>query len=126
MRNPSELAADYIALWNERGGARRAAILAEHWTVDATHTSIRWRGLPGRGEIAGLIGAVQAQYPVFRFAPVGSADGHGEFARFSWSFGHENGEAVAKGTDFVRRDGDRIAAVTGFLDASPAATGGAS
>jgi hypothetical protein len=92
---------------------------------DATYIDPLAR-VAGRGEIAGLIGAVQAQYPVFRFASVGSADGHGEFARFSWSFGPENGEAVAKGTDFVRRDGDRIAAVTGFLDASPAATGGAS
>jgi hypothetical protein len=125
MRNPAELAADYIALWNERDGARRAAILAERWTVDATYIDPLAR-VAGRGEIAGLIGTVQAQYPVFRFAPVGSADGHGEFARFSWSFGPENGEAVAKGTDFVRRDGDCIAAVTGFLDASPAATGGAS
>ncbi len=54
MRNPSELAADYIALWNERDGARRAAILAEHWTVDATYIDPLAR-VAGRGEIAGLI-----------------------------------------------------------------------
>jgi hypothetical protein len=107
-----------------RGGPRGFLRVLDESTL--CFADFRGNRHAGRGEIAGLIGAVQAQYPVFRFAPVGSADGHGEFARFSWSFGPENGEAVAKGTDFVGREGDRIAAVTGFLDASPAATGGAS
>ena len=120
MKTPAELAADYMALWNEReapaapsgsprNGRRRRPM------------STRWLASPAATEIAGLIGAVQAQYPDFRFRALGSADGHGEFVRFSWGFGPEGAEPVAKGTDFVRLEGGRIASVTGFLDLAPGA-----
>jgi hypothetical protein len=73
----------------------------------------------GQGEIDALIGAVHAKFPGFVFSLIAPADGHGSAVRFSWGLGPKGGEAVVKGTDFVTLDGDRIAAVTGFLDLVP-------
>lgn len=74
----------------------------------------------GRDQIDGLIAAVHERFPDFRFSLLGAPDGHGSVARFSWALGPDNGEPVIKGTDFVHRDGDLIASVTGFLDQIPA------
>ncbi len=120
MNNPSDIAADYVALWNERDGGRRAEKLAAGWSAEATYVDPLAR-VAGRDELAGLIGAVQAQFPGFRFQPLGVADGHGEFVRFSWGLGPEGGEPVAKGTDIVRVEDGRIAEVIGFLDLIPQA-----
>jgi len=76
----------------------------------------------GYAEIDGLIGAVQQRFPEFSFALLGTPDGYGDMTRFSWGLGPKGSEAVIKGTDVVRRDGDRIAAVTGFLDLVPSAS----
>jgi SnoaL-like domain len=115
MKNPSELAADYVALWNERNDAGRTERLAAQWCAEATYADPLAR-VAGHSQIAGMIGALQAEYPDFRFRSLGSADGHGEFVRFSWGFGPEGAAPVARGTDIVRIEGGRIAAVIGFLD----------
>jgi hypothetical protein len=118
MKTPSELAADYLALWNERDAGRRLERLAMQWTAEARYVD-PLASVAGRDAISGLIGAVQAQFPDFRFRSLGAADGHADYVRFSWGLGPENGEALAKGTDFVRCEGGRIASVTGFLDLVP-------
>lgn len=118
MKTPSDIAADYIALWNETDGARRAEWLNAQWTAEATYVDPLAR-VAGRGEVAGLIGAVQMQFPGLRFRSLGAADGHGEYVRFSWGLGPEGGEPLAKGSDVVRLDDGRIAAVIGFLDLVP-------
>jgi SnoaL-like domain len=121
MRTSTELAKDYIDLWNERDAARRRALLTATWAADATYADPLMRG-SGLDEIDGLIAAVQQRFPSFRFSPLTPADGHGDVARFSWALGPAEGDAVVKGTDFVRRNGDLIASVTGFLDEVPADT----
>jgi hypothetical protein len=120
MRDATQLANDYIALWNERDLARRRDMLAAGWTTDATYVDPLMRGA-GASEISALIDAVHARFPDFKFALDGKIDGHGDHVRFSWKLGAQNMEAPIKGTDFVVRDGDRIKAVTGFLDKVPAA-----
>jgi SnoaL-like domain len=119
MRNFKQLANNYIALWNETDQARRLAILADSWTKEATYIDPVMRG-KGHSEINALVGAVHAKFPGFAFSLIGSADGHGDNVRFSWSLGPKDSEAVIKGSDFVTLVGDHIATVTGFLDLVPA------
>jgi hypothetical protein len=117
MQTPTELAQAYIDVWNERDASLRRTLMTANWAAEATYADPLMRG-SGLGEIDGLIVAVQERFPSFRFALL-TADGHGDVARFSWSLGPADGDAVVKGTDFVRRSGDLIASVTGFLDQVP-------
>src|SRR5262245_63459234 len=119
MRDANSLAEDYIALWNVTDQKRRLALLAEGWTADASYVDSLMQGA-GHREIDGLIAAVQAKFPAFRFALAKAADGVGDHIRFSWGLGPKGSDAVIKGTDFILRDGDRIKSVTGFLDQAPA------
>lgn len=118
MRSPQKLAEDYIELWNERDAQQRRALLAATWTEDATYVDPLMRG-SGRPQIGDLIGAVHDRFPGFQFSLLGAADGYGDVVRFCWGLGADGGTAVIKGTDFVRRTGDRIASVTGFIDQLP-------
>lgn len=120
MRTPQDIATDYIALWNESDGARRKALLARTWGQTASYVDPLMKGA-GHAEIDGLIATVQQRFPGFRFTLIGAPDGHGDVARFSWGLGPTGGEAVVKGTDIVKSEGDKIASVTGFLDLVPAA-----
>jgi len=119
VRSPQKLAEDYIEVWNERDAQRRDALLVATWTEDATYVDRLMRG-DGRAQISGLISAVHERFPGFRFSLLGAADGYGDVVRFCWGLGADGGTAVIKGTDFVRRTGDRIASVTGFIDQLPA------
>ena len=118
MRTATQLAEDYIALWNETDAARRKSLLATTWMPEATYADPLMKGI-GHAEIDGLIAAVQQRFPAFRFSLLGTPDGYGEVARFSWALGPMDGDAVVRGTDIVHRDGDKIASVTGFLDLVP-------
>jgi hypothetical protein len=121
MRTATQLAEDYIALWNETDAARRKSLLATTWMPEATYADPLMKGV-GHAEIDGLIAAVQQRFPAFRFSLFGTPDGYGEVARFSWALGPMEGDAVVRGTDIVHRDGDKIASVTGFLDLVPLTT----
>lgn len=119
MRTPTQVANDYIALWNEMNQSRRLTMLAGTWSHEATYVDPIMHG-KGHSEISALVGAVHAKFPGFAFSLIGSADGHGDHVRFSWSLGPAGGHAVIKGTDFVTVSEDQIATVTGFLDLVPA------
>ncbi len=119
MTDPRHIAERYIALWNEPDPAVRRQLLAEGWTAAASYVDPMMAG-HGPDEISGLIGAVQAQFPSFSFRLTGKPDGHGQNYRFSWSLGPGDFvDAPFEGTDFVRVEDGRIAAVTGFLDRVP-------
>ena len=119
MRTAATVAEDYITVWNEADAARRRALLESTWTFAATYVDPVAKGA-GLAEIDGIIGSVQARFPGLVFSLSGKADGHANVVRFSWALGPRGGDAIVKGTDFVTRDGDKIAAVTGFLDLVPA------
>jgi hypothetical protein len=121
MRSAHKLAEDYISLWNETNGGRRRALLADTWTQGAVYVDPLMKGV-GHGEIDALISAVQLRFPAYAFTLLGAADGYADVARFSWALGPNGGDVVIKGTDFIRREGDKIAAVTGFLDLVPSAS----
>lgn len=119
MRTAAEVAQDYITVWNEPDATRRRALLQSTWTAAATYVDPLAKAA-GLSEIDAMIGAVQERFHGLTFSLSGKTDGHGSVVRFSWALGPRDGAAVVKGTDFVARDGDRIAAVTGFLDFVPA------
>jgi hypothetical protein len=119
MRTATRVAEDYISVWNEPDATRRRAILQSTWTSAATYVDPVAKGT-GLAEIDNIIGSVQRRLPGFMFSLSGNADGHANVVRFSCALGPREGAAVVEGTDFVARDGDKIAAVTGFLDLVPA------
>lgn len=118
MRTPAKLAEDYIAAWNEADANRRRAILESTWTPAATYVDPLVKAA-GLAEIGNIIGAVQERFPGLSFSLPDDVDGHGDVVRFSWALGPKGGAAIVKGTDFVQREGDKIRAVTGFLDLVP-------
>jgi hypothetical protein len=121
MIDAQNLALRYIASWNEADAAARRQLVDGLWTEDARYVDPMMKA-EGHDGITALIGGVHAQFPGFRFALTGPADGHGPYVRFSWSLGPANGQVIARGTDFaaVTPDG-RLAHVTGFLDQVPGA-----
>ncbi|MEH6718801.1 MAG: nuclear transport factor 2 family protein [Aurantimonas endophytica] len=115
MPTPQDIAADYLAVWNTPDDEERRRRL-EQWTPDAEYRDPLMRGR-GRDGIAAMIAGARAQFPGHEFRPRGTPDGHGAFARFSWTLAPTGGPAVAGGTDIVRLDGrGRIAEIVGFLD----------
>ncbi|WP_064691931.1 nuclear transport factor 2 family protein [Rhizobium aegyptiacum] len=120
MNDAKNKAERYLAIWNEKDGARRRALIAESWAEAATYVDPLMRG-EGHEQINALVEAVQSRFPGFRFELIGAADGYGDNLRFSWGLGPENGEAVIKGTDFAELDGGKLKSVRGFIDQLPAA-----
>ena len=116
--NASSIADRYLATWNEPDAARRHALVAALWSPQGRYADPLMSG-EGHAGIASMIGAARAQFPGLQFTPRGQADGHGEFARFSWSLGPAGGAPVAGGTDVARLDADgRVIEIIGFLDGS--------
>lgn len=119
MTDAAKIADAYIAVWNETDPARRRALIGQNWTEDARYVDPLMSGA-GQDEISGMIGAVHERFPGFKFSQIGQADGYGDHVRFSWGLGPVGGESLIEGTDFAVVDGDRLRAVTGFLDKVPA------
>jgi hypothetical protein len=66
-----------------------------------------------------MIRGVQAQFPGLLFRRTSEVDAHNDRVRFAWELGPEGGPALAGGVDFGVVVGDRLQAVTGFLDFAP-------
>jgi hypothetical protein len=116
MTTPHTIADRYLATWNEADAARRQALIATLWSPQGRYADPLMSG-QGHDGIARMIEGARARFPGLVFTPRGEPDGHGAFARFSWSLGPAGGAAVAGGTDVVRLDDQgRIAEVIGFLD----------
>ena len=117
---PAAVADAYIAAWNETDPQRRMHLLREHWAEDARYADPLMQG-DGLAQIDALIAGVHAQFAGFRFARIGTPDGHGEHVRFSWALGPAGVEAPIEGTDVLQVRAGRIRSVIGFLDKVPAA-----
>ncbi|CAJ0784833.1 hypothetical protein LMG19083_01223 [Ralstonia psammae] len=107
----------YIAAWNATDAAQRRNLVAQTWSETATYVDPLMQGA-GHNGIDALIAGVQAKFPGFRFARDGQADVVQDTIRFRWTLGPE-GQALVKGTDFVRMENGRMQAVTGFIDQMP-------
>ena len=118
MTTPHAIAERYLATWNEPDAAHRQALVAGLWNPQGRYADPMMSG-QGHDGIARMIEAARAQFPGLVFTPRGASDGHGPFARFSWSLGPAGGAPVAGGTDVARLDDQgRVVEVIGFLDGS--------
>jgi hypothetical protein len=118
MSNFTALVDRYIAIWNETDDESRRDLIARTWTEDSTYLDPMVRG-EGRGGIDAMIRGVQAQFPGLLFRRTSEVDAHNDRVRFAWELGPEGGPALAGGVDFGVVVGDRLQAVTGFLDFAP-------
>jgi SnoaL-like protein len=118
MSNFTDLVDRYIAIWNETDNERRRDLIARTWTEDSTYLDPMTRG-EGRGGIDAMIRGVQAQFPGLLFRRTSEVDAHNDRVRFAWELGPEGGAALAGGVDFGVVIGDRLQAITGFLDFAP-------
>ena len=105
----------YFAMWNELDPARRRALIARTWTEDGSYVDPLMAG-EGHDGLDAMVQGVQTQYPGFHFRRTGGLDAHHDRVRFSWEVGPEGGAALAGGVDFAIVAGDRLRAITGFLD----------
>ncbi|MFB6888063.1 nuclear transport factor 2 family protein [Kitasatospora sp. NPDC056327] len=115
-----ELAARYLAAWNETDPAARRRLVDEVWAEDGRYTD-PLADVTGREAVAALLGEAQAQFPglVFTLGPV---DAHHGIARFTWNLGPAGEEPLVIGFDVLVTDAQgRIASVYGFLDRVPGA-----
>jgi hypothetical protein len=122
MSNFTALVDRYIAIWNETDDESRRDLIARTWTEDSTYLDPMVRG-EGRGGIDAMIRGVQAQFPGLLFRRTSEVDAHNDRVRFAWELGPEGGPALAGGVDFGVIVGDRLQAITGFLDFAPKQTG---
>jgi len=120
MNDISTTINEYIAAWNEGDESRRRELVSRTFADDATYLDplVSSEGTDG---IATMIGAVQQQFPGFRFRLAGPVDGHHNQARFGWELGPDGAPAPIVGFDVaVSDDSGRIQTVLGFLDKVPA------
>ena len=122
MSNLTNLIDRYIATWNETDAERRRELIAQTWTEDSIYVDPLMRG-EGRTGIDAMIHGVQTQFPGLRFRRASDIDTHNDRVRFSWELGPEGGPAIAGGVDFGMILGDRLQAITGFLDFAPQTSG---
>ena len=122
MLDIAEVVELYIAMWNEQDVGRRRELVARTLTDDATYVDplVASEGIDG---IAAMIGAVQGQFPGFRFRLAAGPEQHHDRARFTWQLHPaDGGEPVATGTDYCTvADDGRLRHVTGFLEHASAA-----
>ena len=115
----SDVAARYLACWNETDPATRRKLIDEVWAGDASYVD-PLAEVHGRDAIDATIAAVQAQFPGLVFSLVGPVDAHHRQARFTWGLGEEGAEPLVIGFDVAVTDGDnKIRSVLGFLDKVP-------
>lgn len=112
----------YLATWNESDPERRRALIAETWAEDGSYVDPLMAG-DGHDGINAMVQGVQDQYLGFRFRRTSDLDAHHDRVRFSWEVGLEGGSPLAGGVDFAVIAGDRLRAVTGFLDFAPSPNG---
>jgi hypothetical protein len=110
----------YLDSWNETDAAARRQAIEELYAADASYVDPMVEA-HGREAIDATIGAVQAQFPGYRFTQVGPIDAHHNQARFQWGLGPAGAEPVIVGFDVAVTDADgRLCRVHGFLDKVPA------
>lgn len=113
----SEVVDGYFAMWNETDPQRRREVILATWAADAGYVDPLFAA-EGHDALNGMVSAVHAQFPGFRFRLTGPIDAHHGWARWSWDLaGPDGSPVVAAGIDFaVLAPDGRLRQVTGFLD----------
>ena len=117
--DPAEVAAQYVAIWNDTDPASRRAGIERLFTAQARYADPLVASA-GHDGLDAMMAAVQERFAGLRFEVSGRQDAHHDVVRFSWSLGAPGAEPLACGTDIaVMAPDGRIDAVTGFLDKMP-------
>ena len=85
MSEFNDLVERYIAVWNEVDPDRRQRLIADTFSDSASYVD-RLMASEGHAAIDGMVRAVQARFPGFRFRRAGVVDGHHDRIRFRWSW----------------------------------------
>lgn len=121
MSDLTQLAEQYIAMWNETDPLARRALIDQIWSSGGRYID-PMAEVAGRDQIDTLVAAAQAQFAGMKFRLGSAVDAHHDQARFTWELGPNGADAVVVGFDVVQRDADgRLALVLGFLDKVPSA-----
>jgi SnoaL-like domain len=108
----------YIETWNETDPRRRRELIAGIWAEEGSYVDPLING-SGHDGIDAMLAAVQAQFPDYCLRRTSEVDAHHDRVRFAWELGPEEGLPLAGGVDFGVLAGDRLQAITGFLDFAP-------
>jgi hypothetical protein len=119
MKNIIALIDRYIAMWNETDAKSRRDLIARTWNENASYLDPLMRG-EGHAGIDAMVHGVQERFPGHRFRRTSEVDAHHDRARFSWELAADGGGVLVSGVDFATLAGDRLQAITGFLDQAPA------
>jgi SnoaL-like domain len=120
MSNISDLIDRYIAMWNETDAKSRRDLIARTWSEHGHYLDPLMQG-DGHAGIDAMVHGVQQRFPGHRFRRTSKIDAHHDRVRFSWELAADGGAVLVSGIDFGTVAGDRLQAITGFLDQAPAA-----
>lgn len=105
----------YLAAYSEPDAARRAELIARHWSADGRLVDPPLTG-EGHDGIAAMAEAVQQQFPGHRFRRASAVDAHHDHVRFAWELLDPDGAVALTGTDFGELDAEgRLRRVVGFF-----------
>jgi hypothetical protein len=111
-----DIAARYLSAWNATDTAERERLVREAFSSEVHYLDPMMEGR-GHDGMAALIAGAQQRFAGYRFALLGTPEGHHSVVRFSWALAAPGAEPVARGTDVAEVDADgRLRRVTGFLD----------
>ena len=111
-----DIAARYIAAWNATDTGERERLVRGTFSADVHYLDPMMEGR-GHDGLSALIAGAQQRFAGYRFALLGTPEGHHSVVRFSWALAAPGAEPVARGTDVAEVDADgRLRRVTGFLD----------
>lgn len=117
--DPQILVERYLDLFNTTDDEQRGRLAAELFDADVRYVD-PMAEVVGPDQVAGFVGAVQEQFPGYRFSLGSDPDAHHDQLRMTWhATAPGDTEPTAVGLDvIVHRDG-RIQQVLGFLDGVP-------
>jgi hypothetical protein len=117
---PAALADQYIAMWNETDGDRRAEIIAAAWSTEGVFVDPTFE-VSGHDGLTKMVETAHQMFPGYRFTRTTDVDEHHNRLRWTWELAAEGQKAVAGGTDVMTLDAEgKIREVVGFLNFAPA------
>ena len=109
----------YLAGLNETDAERRAQLVEQAWTTDATDAD-PLQEATGHAGMVDLAAGVHAAYPGHTFRRTTEIDGHHDLVRFGWELVAPDGSCTVAGIDVADlADDGRIRAVRAFFGDLP-------
>lgn len=120
ISNATTLADQFITMWNEADGDRRAELIAGLWSEEGSFVDPILEAT-GHDGLNGMVEKAQQMFPGHSFKLVSEVDTHHNYLRWTWELAAEGQPAVAGGTDFATLDIDgKLGEVVGFINFAPA------